>query len=524
MQRMSRRDFLKIAGVSSVGMALAACAGVPAPGGAGGSAPGQQPVTITMVESWFGVPQFRESIDPVTAEISKKMQSEGLNVEIRSLLLDQHDAKYPALYASGADFTMAFDAPWNKMNNLRDQGALLALEDLVEQHGPKLKEAITEKIYNANFMNGHLYGVPAAYYYSGTSGVILREDLRKKYGAPLPTSEEGWPSLEPFLQAIADNEPDMIPYVNIPTQSMASIVRNRRGWGPGAIKTGVTIPDVTAGFQLADVEEVDYIVEAVGILRGFWEKGLINKTDMPTSGTSQNAQIDFVYPGRAASCVENEPEFKWVDQTKQMKSSNPDAELFGVDMTGERAGNKGLGALKQWNFVVFNINAPEEQQTAGIQYFNWLASSQDNLDMWLMGIDGVNYKKEANMRFSEIEGVDAARNYRRQWYVSGMSGRFQRLPLDLPKEAEEAINFFITEDNWVFNPHELFEADTKALELDAAKLNAVYDEAVHGLYSGQMATDEARAQCKKMLDEAGRQTYKEKLQGQLDAFIAANPA
>lgn len=524
MQRMTRRDFLKVAGISSAGMALAACTGVPAPGGTGESAPGQQPVTITMVESWFGVPQFRESIDPVTAEISKKMQSEGLNVEIRSLLLDQHDTKYPALYASGADFTMAFDAPWNKMNNLRDQGALLALEGLVEAHGPKLKEAITEPIYEANFMNGHLYGVPAAYYYGGTSGVILREDLRMKYGAPLPTSEEGWPSLEPFLQAVADNEPDMIPYVNIPTQSMASVVRNRRGWSPGAIQTGVSVSDITEGFQLADFEDIDYVVENTELLRSYWEKGLINKTDMPTSGTSQNAQIDYVYPGRAASCVENEPDFKWVDQTKQMKSSNPDASLFGVDMTGQRAGHKGLGNLKQWNFVVFNANAPEEQHVAGIQYFNWLASSQDNLDLWLMGIDGVNYKKEENMRFSEIEGVDAARNYRRMWYVSGMSGRFQRQPRDLPDSALDTLTFLTTADNWVFNPYEQFEADTKALELDAAKLNAVYLEAVHGLMSGQMPTDEARAMCKRMLDDAGRQTYKEKLQAQIDAFIAANPA
>src|SRR3712207_6357438 len=98
-----------------------------------------------------------------------------------------------------------------------------------------------------------------------------------------------------------------------------------------------------------------------------------------------------------------------------------------------------------------------------------------------MGIDGVNYNKEENMRFSEVEGSDAARNYRRQWYVSGMSGRFQRQPADLPPEAEEALQFFTTEENWVFNPYEGFEVDTKAVELEVAKLNAVYDEAAHGL-------------------------------------------
>ncbi len=138
-----------------------------------------------------------------------------------------------------------------------------------------------------------------------------------------------------------------------------------------------------------------------------------------------------------------------------------------------------------------------------------------------MGIDGVNYRKEPNLRFSEIPGVDAARNYRRMWYVSGLSGRFQRQPVDLPKEAEEALKFFSTEENWIFNPYEQFEPDTKALEVDSAKLNAVYDEAVHGLDTGQMPVEEARAKMKKMLDDAGRQQYKEKLQKQLDDFIAS---
>lgn len=113
-------------------------------------------------------------------------------------------------------------------------------------------------------------------------------------------------------------------------------------------------------------------------------------------------------------------------------------------------------------------------------------------------------------------------NYRRQWYVSGGVGRFQRQPKDLPKEAAEALTFFSTADNWVFNPYESFEPDVKALEVDSAKLNAIYDEAVHGLNSGQEPTEDAIKKMKKTLDDAGRQAYKEKLQKQLDDFIAAH--
>ncbi len=88
MKQLTRREMLKMMGVTSVGLALAACAPA-APGAApaeGGAAASQETVKITMIESWFGVPQFNESIDPVTQAISKKMQDEGLNIEIQSLI------------------------------------------------------------------------------------------------------------------------------------------------------------------------------------------------------------------------------------------------------------------------------------------------------------------------------------------------------------------------------------------------------------------------------------------------------
>jgi putative aldouronate transport system substrate-binding protein len=521
-----------------VGLLLAACAPPPAaaPSSSSNTAQGDSnaqpaptsgsvsagPVKITFVESWFGVPQFKESIEPITKALSDKAKAEGLDVEFQSLILDDHETKYPALYASGADFTMAFDAPWYKMTTLRAQNALLQLEGLFDQFGAKLKEQVTEPIYKANFVGEHIYGIPTAYYYGGTGGVIFREDLRAKYNAPAPTSEEGWPSLEPFLDAVMKNEKGLIPFGNVTTQSLTGYDRNLLSWAPGATKTGVVIADATKDWTFIDEEDNPAFIETARLLRSWWEKGYVNKTDLTFSGSSQNAQIDYVYPGKIAACVENEPDYKWVDQSKTMEASIAGASLRGVDMSGMRAGAKGLGSLKQWNFVVFNANAPKEAHEAGIKWFDWLVSSQDNIDLWMMGIDGTNYQKEDNLRFSEVSGIDPARNYRRQWYVSGVSGRFQRQPKDLPPEAEEALKFFSTVDNWVFNPHERFEPDVKALEVESAKLNAVYDEAVHGLNTGQVATDEAIAKMKKMLDDAGRQEYKVKLQKQLDDFIATN--
>ena len=102
-------------------------------------------------------------------------------------------------------------------------------------------------------------------------------------------------------------------------------------------------------------------------------------------------------------------------------------------------------------------------------------------------------------------------------------GRFRRLAIDLPREAEEAIKFYSTADNWVFNPYEAFEIDTKPIEAELAALAAVYNEAAHGLDSGQMPVAEARAMMTKLMDEAGRQTVKTVIQKQFDDWRVAHP-
>lgn len=544
MKKLSRRDMLKVVGVTIPAAVLTACAGAateapeepmeePATEESAAeepiveeeptSAPPEaEPVLITMVESWFGMPQFQDVLEPVNEAISAKMQSEGVPVQVRSMILDDHESKYPVLYASGADFTMAFDAPWYKMNSLRDQGSLVEIEEMIKQY-PNIIEGITQKVIDANYMLGHMYGLPIGFFYAGDTGVIWREDLREEYGVDAPTSAEGFRSLEPYLAALAENNPDMLPFGHIPNYGPADPnVTLRRSWGPGAQYTGLLIPDSTVDWNYQNLEDLPEWVEANTMIREWWEKGWINKTDLIVSGSSQTVPFDYFLPGKCASFMENEPNQKAFEIfTPQLEDAIPGATCQGEDMSGMRAGKiRGVGLLKQWNFVVFNSSAPAEQTDGAMQFYNWMYGNQDNMDMWLFGIDGTNYKKEDNLRYSEIEGIDNARNYRKQWYVAGVPGRFFRYPVNMPADVEESIKYFSTESNWDFNPYEQFEPDTKALEVELATLTGVWEEASHGLMSGQVATEEALANFTKVLDDAGRQAYREKLQQQLDDWIA----
>ena len=174
------------------------------------------PKVITYVDSaGFGVPLYRETIDPIAEALSEKMQAEGVNLELQVLLLDDPRAEYPLLYASGADFTFAFDAPWKNMNALRDQGYLRPLDNLIGDY-PNIVEAITPEVIEYNYMLGHLYGLPTGFYVASHSAghIIYRQDLAEKYGMfPLTSLDE----LELFLEEVKNNEPGMTPFAADPT-------------------------------------------------------------------------------------------------------------------------------------------------------------------------------------------------------------------------------------------------------------------------------------------------------------------
>ncbi len=172
--------------------------------------------------------------------------------------------------------------------------------------------------------------------------------------------------------------------------------------------------------------------------------------------------------------------------------------------------------------MVFNAGAPAEQHIAGVQIWNWFCSSQANADLWLMGIEGVNYIAEPNQRYRDPEGVDPARNYRREWYVGGISGKFRRLAVDLPKYAEELLTFLATRENFVFTPYEKFDVSTKEIETELAAMEAAAAESYFALGTGSVPTDKAIADYKAMMDAAGRQRVKDWYQRQFDAWLEEN--
>src|SRR5262245_25008908 len=99
--KISRRAMLRLLGMTATSALVAACVPAAGPGQAGGGSPAKALVEVSMVECWFGVPQIPEVMDAMAQVVSKRAQDSGLNVQFKSLVLDDHATKYPVLYASG---------------------------------------------------------------------------------------------------------------------------------------------------------------------------------------------------------------------------------------------------------------------------------------------------------------------------------------------------------------------------------------------------------------------------------------
>jgi putative aldouronate transport system substrate-binding protein len=493
------------------------------------------PKLITYVDSaGFGVPQYKESIDPIAEALSQKMQAEGVNLQLRVLLLDDPVNEYPLLFASGAEFTFAFDAPWKAMNSLRDQGYLRPLENLLPDY-PNIIEAITPEVIEYNYMLGHLYGLPTGFYVqtSAAGTLVYRQDLAEKYGLyPITSLDE----LEVFFDEILANEPGMIPFGADPTFNAFYLGGAPWGWyqpeqyppkysyNPGNAMIGGQVEDVLrAKLTYVDNNKEDSFRASVDRARQWQEKGYVNKNMLQL--LEVNAFDEFFNPGKCGAIAYNEGilKAKMLIQPA-LQTFIPEAKAAGFDQNQTRAGGTiGFAQFKQWNFQVFNSNMALEDTKAGLQFFDWLLADQDNIDIWLMGIDGVNYKKLPNMRYEDLPDVDGTTNYRRRWYVAGVPGRFERVPADASDEYLEVLEYITNPEYHMPNPMELFEPDRKVVETELAQCQAAETEALPPLEAGEVADINAGiAAYGQALDAAGRQVVKAVFQEQLDAWLAEN--
>ena len=439
---------------------------------------------------------------------------EKLNCGIRYVYAAGNDYtnNYMLALASGEKYDLLHAANWLDYAGYAGKGAYMPLDDLLPEYAPYVWEQAKD-MWDGVKVAGKIYGIPKLRGDRVEFSFFYREDLRLKYNCPEITSME---SIETYLKAIRDNEPDLIPSDD--TQAMVygntfiplskyQIVDTLNG------RNSNFVIDPANPHQLLNTIELPEYKEYMHTMRRFYEEGLWPKDQLSRNGwgvrsvTSGQSAASFVgqfwnyaylvpqteqeHPGwklnYAPYCLMNPEE-------SVVPAANPTGDMIAVSRTAEHA---------ERALMLVDLAHQDEK-------------------LWMLmnyGLEGVHYTLTEDGKIDESLLADPIQD--KFNYFSGAlfdDPKFHKVSAtewEGQAPLQKAIEALVKP-----NILEGFVINFENIDIDYAALNEVRTSVGFPLAVGAMENvDEYYADYVKQSYDAGLQNCHDEIQKQLDEFL-----
>lgn len=161
---------------------------------------------------WYMVGDDKKDYQEVFAKANELIKSKiNATVDFQILPWATFADKMKMIITSGEEFDLCFTADWsnNYLTNA-SKGAFIELDDLIDQYAPAYKEIIPDFMWDGIRIGGKIYGLPN-YQVSFEQGALqFNTELLEKYSLDV-NNIKSIADMEPLLQAIKENEPDIYP-------------------------------------------------------------------------------------------------------------------------------------------------------------------------------------------------------------------------------------------------------------------------------------------------------------------------
>ncbi|MFW5742233.1 MAG: DUF3502 domain-containing protein [Spirochaetota bacterium] len=457
----------------------------------------------------FYFPGERKQDTGRVLETIEERTADTLNVELDFTWIPwgDYNNRISVINAAGEQYEAHFDADWLAWGTLAPRGGLADISELLPEYAPNLAERYSEIELASATVNGDLTALPWLYPGSQRRAAIVREDLRQEYGVDEISS---YADLEVYLEAIAENEPDMIPFLPQPNDSLIMFADN---YGYAMLHTGLQIvykwddPDM----ELMVWEQTPEFRDAVAMMRRWYENGY-----MPRDVLSMQQQPGELFEsGRLASRVH-----LWQseqDAKAHLEANFPEAEARAFNLYPDKTAHL---SPPMNNAVAFNANADELPRT--LMFLEWVHASQANYDLLIYGLEGEHFVDAGPGLMSYPDGVSAGdhpyHNWLGQWGFWDIE--LTRFPDSFPETyREDYIEDVNT--NTAYWPHVGFVPSTEEVRTEVAQRQSIFEEKGRALMFGVVDDAEIDSYVEDQR-RAGADAILEELQRQLDAWRADN--
>ncbi|BBH24218.1 hypothetical protein Back11_55630 [Paenibacillus baekrokdamisoli] len=434
----------------------------------GAKVPDAQTLNIML---WGDKPK---QFDDVVAEFEKETK-DSLNLKLNFTFTPQADYvnKLKLKLAAGEQVDIAFDAPWMNMNTFISQDNYTNLDDYFNNDKwPGLKKAFGQGFLDNNKFTGadgklHTYGVPLGHYLGELGAMFYRKDLAAKYGMGEINNND---DMLKYFDNVLKNDKNVIPFVvkNDGNYGAAGVIEGNKEL-PNKPAAGiwdlVLGPNVIASTLIKDNKVVEVTLSGdkaanqknfpapfntkdystYETVREWHDKGYLEKEPI----VRKDATGTFA-AGKAASMLETMSNFDAINA--QLKAGVPTAEL-GVYLYQNKTREKVqpnpyyISDFRIWNFLC--IPKTSANADRAMSFINWLFESQDNHDLFELGIKGKNWEPVGDDKFKYPAGTDLATNYSFNGYLLTWSPTYIRLSESIPDKLVEYYKYIADEKTFI---------------------------------------------------------------------------
>ncbi len=462
----------------------------PAKGNEDSSESKEKPVKLT----WYTIGTPQKDSDVIEDELNKYLL-EKINATVDIVMFDwgDYNEKMQVKIGSGEIFDIMFTCSWaNDYATNVAKGALYPLNDLLEKQGIEIKDSLHPLFLEGAAINGEVYALPTNKELGWQAVWIINKDLADKYNMNLEdmTTLE---SLEPYLEMIKENEPDVIPLTL--DLSNTPYVPNMDTFFGDQMPLAIHFD---APSKIINLFETDEALEIFKTMYSYYNKGYIHPDAAINRAGDYNKAGNFFitkahYQPYAEVLWENG------DYTNTNIAVRPIHEPF-ANNSSTRGAMQGIS---------FTSKHPEK----AMEFLNLLYTDPYVLNLIDYGIEGTHYEKMNDFHIKQLPRAQDAYLFP-SFSIGNLLNTYayEGTPEDKWEKFEEFNNACINAPSLGYTP------DLSTIKSEMAAVTNVAKEVSSSLFMGAVDPDEYVPKAVEKLKSAGIDKVITELQSQYDAW------
>ncbi|WP_019424783.1 ABC transporter substrate-binding protein [Paenibacillus sp. OSY-SE] len=355
--------------------------------GASGSG-GLESVELT----WY-YPQWNTQRDLKTVEqaindiTTKEIQA---TIRLKPIENSSYAQKLNTMVASNENFDIAWTSFWmfDYAQNAR-KGAFLELDGLIDTHMPELKKTLPGVVWEALKVDGKTYGILNYQTITNREGFIVQKQYADKYKLD-PASIKQVKDMEPFLTAVKNGEPGIIPFALTRGGSFEVMKNsfNRLEFINNHAIIGIYQDDKE--LKAIDIIQTPEYKEYTELMHGWFKKGIINQ-----DAANLKSVNDLKKVGKIASVFHNvlKP-----GRDIEEKASFGGKDIALVHLTEPYVGTNTI--IQSMQAISKNSKNPERT----LMFLELLNKDERLINLISFGVEGKHYEKVNENTVKLIEG------------------------------------------------------------------------------------------------------------------------